>query len=450
MYKIKIVFHLLISSFILLNASSLLAQINSVNRETGITSIKSTFMYGSNKDYSGQNEDLKADLYKPNLFSIKLPLVIIYHGGGYASGDKNLAVLKFFADYFTAANISAVVPDFRQGWYESSTKPLCESVTPEKFEDAAHRAYQDNRALIRYCKANATTLGIDSNKIFLFGISSGGFLVLHHLYVSDATTDADRISKLGSLDLQDNNLTNSSDVAGIISVVGGFYSNNAAVIKKYPLLLFNNSCDGAVDFHNGWLGNCSNTIRSYGPGIFTKILEQYNTPYSLHVFCGFNHGFNSLTYPNGGDAAATKYIADKSIAFVKEIIQNTYTYSTQVASDSISSVPLGDCNNFETFYWCKKDSVEVGNDYIRLTPNPISCLLQPKLNIRHPIDEILTIMVVDESAKIISQQKIDYKTSQNIIYLNVNDFSVGVNILVVKNNVGKIIYKTKVMRYCEF
>jgi carboxylesterase type B len=83
---------------------------------------------------------------------------------------------------------------------------LCESVTPEKFEDAAHRAYQDNRALIRYCKANATALGIDSNKIYLMGISSGGFLVLHHLYVNDASIDADRIARLGKLDNQSNYL----------------------------------------------------------------------------------------------------------------------------------------------------------------------------------------------------------------------------------------------------
>ena len=75
-------------------------------------------------------------------------------------------------------------------------------MTPEKFEDAAHRAYQDERALIRYCKANANALGIDSNKIFLFGISSGGFLVLHQLYLNDAAVDADRITRLGSLDFQ--------------------------------------------------------------------------------------------------------------------------------------------------------------------------------------------------------------------------------------------------------
>jgi hypothetical protein len=113
---------------------------------------------------------------------------------------------KSFLSILLLNNISAVLPDFRQGWYESSTKPLCESVTPEKFEDAAHRAYQDNRALIRYCKANATALGIDSNKIYLMGISSGGFLVLHHLYVNDASIDADRIARLGKLDNQSNYL----------------------------------------------------------------------------------------------------------------------------------------------------------------------------------------------------------------------------------------------------
>lgn len=420
------------------------------NKESGSTALKGTFTYGSNKDYAGLNTTLKADIYKPSLFATGLPLVILYHGGGYASGDRNVVSLKAFSEYFTSQNICTVIPDFRQGWYESSSKPLCESVTPEKYEDAAHRAYQDNRALIRYCKANAGILGIDSNKIFLFGISSGGFLVLHHLYISDATINASRLQRLGSIDGQDNSYPNSTDVAGIISVVGGFYANNTPILKKYPILLFNNSCDGAVDFYNGWLGNCSNTIRSYGPGVFIKTLEQYYTPYSLHVFCGYNHGFNTITTPQGGDAQAVDYINKKSVAFIQQTIQGTYNYTTAVASDSISAVPLGDCRNFETFYWCKKDSINTGENSISITPNPISCALQPKLNIRHPNDETLTIMMVNEMGAILSQQKIEYKTSQNVIYLNVTDFGEGITIVLVKNSLGKTLYKTKVARYCEF
>jgi hypothetical protein len=411
---------------------------------------KSTFIYGNNKSYDGSMISLDADLYKPNLFSNKLPLVIVYIGGGYASGDKNVANIRPFINAFTAANITAIAPNFRQGWNGSATKGLCESATPDYFNDAAYRAFQDNRALIRYCKANANSLGIDSNKIFLFGISSGGFLVMHHLYYDESLTTTERVARLGALDFQDNSFRNTTDVAGIISVVGGFYSNNSPIIKKTPLLLFNNTCDGAVDFFNGWLGNCSNTARTFGPGIFTKLLEQYNNPYSLHVFCGYNHGFQTEAAPNGNDALAIKYVSDKSVAFVKEILQETHQFSTQVASDSVASTPLNKCNNFETFYWCKEDSIEVGNNYFSLTPNPVTCLLQPKLNVRYPTDETFTILVVDESAKTISQKKAEYKTSQNIIYLDVNDFSAGINFLVVKNNSGKIIWKTKVMRYCEF
>ena len=445
MPKFSVYFYWLVSCILPIAA---LAQTTA--KESGTAAVKITFSYGNNKDYAGQNTALKADLYKPSLFSSGLPVVILYHGGGYASGDRNVASLKVFSEYFTSQNISTILPDFRQGWYESSSKPLCESVTAEKFEDAALRAYQDKRALIRYCKANAGALGIDSNKIFLFGISSGGFLVLHHLYISDASISSDRLQRLGSIDGQDNAYTNSTDIAGIISVVGGFYANNATILKKYPLLLFNNSCDGAVDFFNGWLGNCSNTIRTYGPGIFTKILEQSYTPYSLHVFCGYNHGFNTLAAPQGGDAQAIEYINKKSVDFIQQTIQGTYHYATAVASDSISSVPLGECRNFETFYWCKKDSINTGENSISITPNPISCALQPRLNIRHPNDEVLTIMLVNEMGAILSQQKIEYKTSQSVIYLNVTDFGEGITIVLVKNSMGKTLYKTKVARYCAF
>lgn len=411
---------------------------------------KSSFIYGKNIGYDGVEVKLEADLFKPNLFSTNLPLVIVYFGGGYLYGDKSASNIRPFINAFTAANISAIAPNFRQGWYGSTeSSNFCETVTPDKFKDAAYRAFQDNRALIRYCKANASALGIDSNKIYLFGISSGGFLALHNVYYEENMAGADRIQRLGSLDFQSNDYKNSTDVAGIIGLVAGFYPYNA-VVKNTPLLLFNNTCDDAVDFNNGWLGDCSNTLRIYGPGVFTKLLEQYNNPYSLHVFCGYNHGFQTESTPDGGDAQAINYIAKKSIAFVKNNAQFPVSYSSSIASDSITSVPLNSCKNFETFYLCKEDSITIPDTYFSLSPNPITCLLQPKLNINYPKDEMLSILIADESGKIISQKKIEYKTSINVIYLEVNDFTAGINLLIVKNAAGKIIYKTKALRYCAF
>ena len=69
-------------------------------------------------------------------------MVILYHGGGYASGDRNVVSLKVFPEYFTRKT-SVPSPILGKAGNESSSKPLCESVTAEKFEDAALRAYQD-------------------------------------------------------------------------------------------------------------------------------------------------------------------------------------------------------------------------------------------------------------------------------------------------------------------
>jgi hypothetical protein len=433
-------------------AVSVFAQVNTdrlAPTVTGNEFVKSAFSYAKNKDYAGVEVTLDADVYKPNLFSSNLPLVIIYHGGGYANGNKNLDILRQFAESFTRSAITAVVPNFRQGWNEYTSKPFCESVSEERFMDAAYRAYQDNRALIRYCKANAAALGIDSNKIFLFGISSGGFLVNHHLYVDESNAGAERVARLGSLDLQGNTFTNSTDIAGIISVVGGMYQQNPSIIKTIPLLLFNNTCDGAVDFFNGWIGNCSNAVRSYGPGVFSKVLEQFNNPYSMHVFCGYNHGFLSDASPTVADPKATKYIADKSVDFIRGITQNNPVFSTFIASDSLSISIANKCTNFETFFWCKTDSLSVDENYFSLSPNPLTCDLLPKLNIRFPQQQTFSLTVTDELGRVSLQKKIDYQPGQNVLYLNNNEFTAGVNILVVKDNNGKTVYQTKVMRYCE-
>ena len=85
----------------------------------------------------------------------------------------------------------------------------------------------------------------------------------------------------------------------------------------------------------------------------------------------------------------------------------------------------------------------------KTSPNPLSCALPPKLSVRYPSAETFQIMITDELGRNSIQKKVEYQTSQNIIYLNNSDFTAGINIMTVKDNAGKVVYKTKVMRYCE-
>src|SRR5262245_56640685 len=103
---------------------------------------------------------LKLDIYKPKAESTApRPLVVWIHGGGWQGGNKSsgaglLAPLVASGDY---VGISV-------GYRLTDVAPF-----PAQIHDC--------KAAIRYVRANADKLGIDANKIGVWGSSAGGHLV---------------------------------------------------------------------------------------------------------------------------------------------------------------------------------------------------------------------------------------------------------------------------------
>jgi hypothetical protein len=129
-------------------------------------------------------QPLTADVYTPGGDNqTKRPLVLYLHTGNFlpfpqntgASGTTKDSTCVDFCTKFARMGYVAASVDYRTGW--NPVAPTQEARV-NTLINAAYRGVQDIRTAIRYFKANATTFGIDTTKIMVFGQGTGGYISL--------------------------------------------------------------------------------------------------------------------------------------------------------------------------------------------------------------------------------------------------------------------------------
>ena len=109
--------------------------------------------------YCNQSHSQKMDIYFPNAKSDKpYPVIVYFHGGAFMKGTKRDDALEPMLRA-TSRGYVVVSVDYRLSG-----------------EARFPAMVYDGKTVIRYLRANANELGIDSNKIAVWGPSSGGWL----------------------------------------------------------------------------------------------------------------------------------------------------------------------------------------------------------------------------------------------------------------------------------
>lgn len=112
----------------------------------------------SNVVYSNSKErELHLDIYSPEVIQSNLPVVLLIHGGGWKSGDRNQMVP--IAKYLALNDYIAVTVEYR--------------LSPEAKYPAA---VTDIKKAIKYLKKNHDHFNIDTSRVAILGCSSGGQL----------------------------------------------------------------------------------------------------------------------------------------------------------------------------------------------------------------------------------------------------------------------------------
>ncbi|WP_302360639.1 carboxylesterase family protein [uncultured Megasphaera sp.] len=121
------------------------------------------------KGYTGVEDSLNLDIYRPDTAEINLPVLFFIHGGNNQTGDSEQVNLKQFAE---KANVVAISAKFRLGALGFNPLPALKHGTAE--ENSGNYTLLDIMQGLDWTKDNIRSFGGNPHNITVSGFSSGG------------------------------------------------------------------------------------------------------------------------------------------------------------------------------------------------------------------------------------------------------------------------------------
>lgn len=215
------------------------------------SSIDSTLniKFGENFTIAGSQRELFMDIYTPPAeFFFARPLIILAHGGSFLSGNRK-QVRQLCLEYAGRGYVAATI-DYRL--FDAFALEIDSNLA----FDAAIKATMDMKAAIRWFKENAAganDYGIDTNIVFIGGVSAGAIAADHCAYLDadddgGITLDSIINANGGIRGNSSSNFQFSEKVAGVLNFSGAL--KNVAWISsdEPPLFSMHDQFDGIVPY----------------------------------------------------------------------------------------------------------------------------------------------------------------------------------------------------------
>lgn len=252
-------------------------EVASIDRQEGIL-VDSNIVYTNST-----TRNLSLDIYSPEVIESKLPVVLLIHGGGWKSGDRNQMIP--IAKYLAMNGYIAVNVEYR--------------LSPEKKYPAA---ITDIKNAIIYLKKHNDFLNIDTSKVAILGCSSGGQLATfigvtngnpkyEPVFVSGVTSNVQCIINIdGILDFthpgesaKDTNLLYPS--AGKLWLGYSYTENPGLWIEASPITYFDENTLPILFINSG--------IERFqaGQNKAIQLLKDYETYFEVHTINNCPHTF---------------------------------------------------------------------------------------------------------------------------------------------------------------
>ncbi|MGN1206109.1 MAG: carboxylesterase family protein [Eubacterium sp.] len=123
--------------------------------------------YGDGINYSGTEDCLYVNIYRPNTTEKNLPVMVYLHGGGNASGTANTDFSKFA----TTTGTVVVSVEFRLGAFGYLSHPALQMGTAE--ENSGNFALLDIKAALQWVQTEIGNFGGNADNVTLTGFSAG-------------------------------------------------------------------------------------------------------------------------------------------------------------------------------------------------------------------------------------------------------------------------------------
>ncbi len=255
--------------------------------------------------------DLVMDIYTPaGDAHDRRPAIIFAHAGGFFNGDRNHDDMVALCTAFARRGYVTATIDYRTGFWFLSEAELHGT-------RAVYRGIQDGRTAVRYLRANAASLGVDPDHVYLAGSSAGGFIALHSIYMTELAELPPETGEVEYADLFTTRITPdlgppdagshpgfSGTPNGVVNLWGAVAGIDLVdATDDQPVFLAHGTADATVPFVSGPPFGFTGFPDVFGSGPISDQLalngttdfETYFVPGGDHEFYGTDNG----TWSNG-------------------------------------------------------------------------------------------------------------------------------------------------------
>ncbi|HAP69276.1 MAG TPA: hypothetical protein DCR04_06040 [Flavobacteriales bacterium] len=323
------------------------------------------------------NQEMTMDIFFPVGDNLpKRPLVVLAYGGGFLVGAKEDEDVWATCDSLAKKGYVTASINYRMNMNVTSGASAVR---------AMYRAAQDYSSAIRYLKEFSGTYGIDTNYVFVGGVSAGGFSAMHAVYMDDNERPAATFQSgllgiapdLGCVNCAGNGHQHSTNVRGIINLWGAMLDTNYIQPNEIvPMTLFHGTNDLIVPSDFGFPFTALFLIPEvFGSENITTHVNNLGGNAELNLFPGVGHNIWGVNVANqlvGGPTEYWNQITDSIVSFLYENIQPNQP-QLQVSAPAcemdtvfiqISNFPDGGmgCWSVElgSVAWASSDSSEIG------------------------------------------------------------------------------------------
>jgi len=298
------------------------------------TNLPPSVVYGSAVNYRNVTETLDMYIFQPQGDTVgnpyyveKRPLIVLAFGGSFIMGAKESPDIIALCNEFTRRGFVTASIKYRIG---------ADPIDSVNMLRAVMRGVQDARAAIRFFYKDAATTNtyrIDTNNIFMGGVSAGAFIGIHLGFITDSLETPqwlnDIVRPLGGFEGNSGNPGYSSKVRGIINLAGAIGDTAWIDACDPPMVSMHGTDDGTVPY-------CSEVIAVSGNELI--VVDGSATIKSRMAHLGLNNPF--YTWRGGGHVDFTNYFlfqsqykpfVDTTIWFIRDFL---YEELTGISCDS--------------------------------------------------------------------------------------------------------------------
>lgn len=210
--------------------------------------------YGANINQQGQNQSLELDIWEPEGDTEPLrPIIVMEHGGSFISGDKGATDITLLAEPLAKRGYVVASVEYRLGM-AGFPFPGPDSIDAST---AVWRAVADFKAAVRFLYKSVIDSGnpyrIDTNRLYIGGVSAGAVSAVHYAYLDDINEmpsyiDTTLAGTGGGIEGNSGNPGYPSRVHGVVNVCGMIADTAWITSGDEPIVSLHGDADQVVPY----------------------------------------------------------------------------------------------------------------------------------------------------------------------------------------------------------